>query len=85
MLRLDTVRQAQSLIASARAEFSRPQAATSSVPTPPWIRRFALPMPADTAQGQARAISNLLGLLADASVAVIPQLGLVPRVGASGP
>ncbi len=83
--RLDTVRHEQSLTASAHAEFSGPQAAAASAPTRHFSRSFSVSMPADTAQGQARAMSNLLGLLADASVAAIPQVDRVPRVGAGGP
>jgi len=85
LIRLDALRPEQSLIASAHAEFSGPKAAASSIPTSPWSRSFTLPMPADTAQGQALAMSNLLGRLADASLAGIPAVRLLPRVGTGAP
>ncbi len=83
--RLDAVRHEQSLIASARAAFSAPPAAASAVSTLPFSRSFSVSLPADTPQGQARAMSDLLGQLADASVAALAHGELVPRAGAGQP
>jgi uncharacterized lipoprotein YmbA len=82
LLRLDTVRQDQSLHASSQAELSAGPSAARVSPMPPWARSFTLPLAADTAQGQARAMSDLLAALADASVAAIRQaLPVLPGRG----
>jgi uncharacterized lipoprotein YmbA len=83
--RLDMVRREQTLSGSARAAFSGPQAATSAVSTLAISRSLSVALPADTPQGQARAMSDLLGQLADATVAAIPRGGLPPGVGAGPP
>jgi len=85
LLRLDTWRQDQSLSATARAELSGHRTAASLWPLSPAGRTFTLPLPADSAQGQAQAMSQLLGAIADASVAAIDESASAPGVGSGAP
>jgi uncharacterized lipoprotein YmbA len=85
LLRLDTWRQDQSLAATARAELSGHRITASLWPTLPGGRTFTMPLPADSAQGQAQAMSQLLGAIADASVAAIDEAASAPGVGSGAP
>jgi uncharacterized lipoprotein YmbA len=85
LLRLDAWRHDRSLSASSQAELSGRKSATLPSQGGPWARSFTLPLAADTAQGQARAISDLLAALADTSVAAIQDVQPVRRAGSGAP
>jgi len=85
LLRLDTWRQDQSLSATARAELSGHRTAASLWSLSPAGRTFTMPLPADSAQGQAQAMSRLLGAIADASVAAIDEAASAPAAGSGSP
>jgi uncharacterized lipoprotein YmbA len=84
--RLDVVRREQRLSASAQAQLSAPGPVSSqSTAIAAWAGSYVVPMPDDTAQGQARAMSDLLGALADESAAAVARARTAPGGVAAKP
>lgn len=85
LLRLDVMRREQRLSASAQVQLLAPGASSLRSPaTTAWTRSYAVPLPHDSAQGQAQAMSELLGELADAAAAAVARAH-APADGAAAP